>query len=451
MTYLFFGLISILIITMGWLIIKKENSLVYLTSLLVFFLPFTRIPTVEVMGYTLKINHIIGLVLILAWIFYQIKHKIKFTFTPVIIILSLLILSQIASVMVAPLQLRASIFLLTNIFTIVLAVIVADIVRKKEDLRLIEKAVFASLGIVLLWSFWQFFGDLLGVETNLTGLAHNYTKIIFGFPRVQAFSKEPLYLGNFLFIPLGFLSAKLLSKNNFNKALLFLLYLIVVVFILTLSRGALLSLVVFALVLIALNSNKLLKIKPLATIIIICVLAFLSVFLIIRQVGPSTGQSFISHLLIQDYGKSDSTVSRLSNNSIAIKDWENHPLIGIGLGNFGASKDNFNPNGRHLSNIVNNEYLEVLAETGIVGFVIFLTLIITILLKSLRAIRLAQEIKSDLLPLISALTATFVAIFAQYLFFSTLSIIYIWVLIGLLVAVQNMVMKDYNNLKNTND
>lgn len=451
MIWFFLSLSLLLIIIITLIIAKVPNNLVYITTLLVFFLPFTRIPTVEVMSYTLKINHIIGIILIVLWLFNLIKKRIKFTYSPIHLILFLLVLSQLVSITSAHLPSRAIIFFLTNIFTIILAVIVTNIIRKKEDLRLIEKAIFASVWLVLFFSLWQFFGDLAGMSTNLTGLAHNYRKIIFGFPRIQAFSKEPLYLGNYLFIPLGFLSAKFLKEDVPSKPFWFLLYLIIVAFILTLSRGALLGLAVFILMLIVLYPKKMLKIKSLSTVIIICLLSFASVFVVMNHLGPKTQQHFIDHLMVKDYGEGDSTVSRLGNNSIAIKDWRSKPIFGIGLGNFGASKDSFDSNGKHLDNIVNNEYLEILAETGIFGLSMFIILIGSIIFRSIQSIRLARRIKSDILPLLVGLTATFMAIFTQYAFFSTLSIIYIWVLIGLLLAVQNMAIKDYNKTTKNND
>ena len=90
--------------------------------------------------------------------------------------------------------------------------------------------------------------------------------------------------------------------------------------------------------------------------------------------------------------------------------------------------------------IVNNQYIELLTETGWVGLSAFLFLIIFIIWRGVIAFYKSRNrfIKYTLVGLMSA----FVATMFQYNFFSTLYIIPIWILIGIFIAVQNLAFKD---------
>lgn len=82
--------------------------------------------------------------------------------------------------------------------------------------------------------------------------------------------------------------------------------------------------------------------------------------------------------------------------------------------------------------IVNNEPLEILAETGALGFAAFLFFLVTLALRTIQTIAQARDpfLRTILIGLLSAS----VGIFIQYQTFSTLYIFHIWFLIGLMVA-----------------
>jgi O-antigen ligase len=430
------------------LILNAMTDLVSVLATLVFFLPYERIPTLQIADYTLKINHVVGFILIIFWLLDRIYHKRKLIPSPISLILLLFIAAQALSIIWAPLKTRALVFFVTNVFTIILSVVTIDIIRKRQDMEKIEKFIFISSWIVLIFSAWQFLGDLAGLPIGITGLVEGYSKITFGFPRVQAFSKEPLYLGNYLLLPLGFIVAKLLSSKTKNKASDYiLLFGLFIVFILTLSRGALVGLGVFGVTLACFYPKQIFTAKTVTISLVTIVVAFTVVLVGIKQLGPKIEQKFIGHLLVQDLGKSESTVSRLSASDVAIKDWQEHPIFGVGVGNFGGSQTDYDINNPKTLDIVNNEYLELLAETGILGLGTFIILIAILLSRSIYALRLGYKNKSTVVPLLVGLTASLVGILTQFAFFSTLSIIHIWIAIGLLVAVQNLVIWETKKVK----
>jgi O-antigen ligase len=135
----------------------------------------------------------------------------------------------------------------------------------------------------------------------------------------------------------------------------------------------------------------------------------------------------------------ESGFGRLQAFGQAIEAWETRPLTGIGLGNFGPYIKYYPvetpPSGW---DIVNNEYLETLAETGLLGLASLFLVLAVVLLRSYSAYKRSDN--EYLRAVLVGLTAAFVAIFTQYNFFSTLYIIHIWVLLGLIVGVQNIIL-----------
>lgn len=430
------GAIALLILII--LLIKFPKDLVGALALVVFFLPFERIPTLAVGDFTLKINHILGLLLIIFWFLDRtIYRKIKFQPNPIALLLWLLVGAIILSAVDAIFRTRAIIYGAQAIFTILLAVATIDIIRSQRDLARIEKFLMMSAWVVVLFCFWQFLGDFIGLKASLTGLDPGYSKAIFGFPRIQAFSREPLYLGNYLFIPLGFLTAYILNgtATKSNKLLFFL---IIVCFFLTLSRGALLGLAVFAILLALLWARKIFTINNFFAVSLGLVLIIGVVAAGLTLYGNGGLQKYINQLAVKDLGVSESTVSRLSSVSEAIIDWQAHPIIGIGMGNFGGSQNGYDSYDLRTRNIVNNEFAELLAETGIIGFISFVLLLVMVLARSFYVVNHARDKK--LVALTLTITVAFIGMLVQYNFFSTLSIIHIWVMIGLIVAIQTLAL-----------
>ena len=81
--------------------------------------------------------------------------------------------------------------------------------------------------------------------------------------------------------------------------------------------------------------------------------------------------------------------------------------------------------------------IEILAEGGIMAFIPFILLIILIFFRGIAAFLKTGD--KLLKTILIAFLLAFFAILVQYLTFSTLYIIYIWFLIGLIGAVSNVV------------
>lgn len=168
-----------------------------------------------------------------------------------------------------------------------------------------------------------------------------------------------------------------------------------------------------------------------------------AVYQILESVSPDALDRFIGHAQLEDVlvkKQGESGFGRLQAFGQAIEAWETSPLVGIGLGNFGPYIKHYPVEKPDAGwDIVNNEYLELLAETGMLGLGSVLLLLIVIFSRSLTAYRAAND--EYFRAVLVGLTAALVAIFAQYIFFSTFYIIHIWVLFGLIVGVQNLILK----------
>ncbi|PIV25604.1 hypothetical protein COS38_00795, partial [Candidatus Berkelbacteria bacterium CG03_land_8_20_14_0_80_40_36] len=316
----------------------------------------------------------------------------------------------------------------------------SQLIDSKEKLTQIQTALFWGAGIALGFGFFQFIGDMIGLPLSVTGLDPGYSKMVFGFPRIQAFSREPLYFGNYLLLVLGFVMANIGLKSSAPKprALFPLLAILIVSMILTMSRGALLGLVFFFLVWCFLNIKKIITPKIITHSSALLIIFAIGFGLLFSFLGKDLKDIFIGHISVADLSFGESTQGRLLAYEKAISAFKTAPIIGIGIGNYGAFTAGFDLDSPDIKNIVNNEYIELLAENGIVGLTGFLILILYIFWRSALALRITQD--DELKNYLVVLSIALMAILLQYNFFSTLSILHIWVAMGVVVGAQNIAL-----------
>ena len=85
---------------------------------------------------------------------------------------------------------------------------------------------------------------------------------------------------------------------------------------------------------------------------------------------------------------SDDTISsdgRIRLWSVAWSMWQEHPVLGVGIGQYRAVADQYVFGG--VSNIAHNTYLSFLAETGLVGLVILVSLPLAVFIRVIRSRR----------------------------------------------------------------
>jgi len=369
---------------------------------LFFFLPFERIPTVEVFDFTVKISYLFGAALILSTIFFKNVRPRKFEKSDIFLTL----------------------FLIYGFISIFWA---CDLTRA-----------------LVIWSLWffvaliykiisQFIADSIGLSQSLTGLRYQYTKAILGFPRIQSVALEPLYFSNFLLVPLYLTLKRYFDQKKFFSSYFWLTFLIMINIFLGVARSAYLALVITLILLIfyLITKNEWQKIYK---ILLSIILSFIfSIILLFTFNGLEATKTYFDHITVGDTGTEVSTVGRMEIYKSATEVFLENPL-GIGISSWGVEHQSLvdYSNIKSYGNI-NNQYLEILVEVGVIGFLFYLLFIVFYL----REIFANIEKKSTDKLLVIMIGLGILAIITQYNFFSTLYIIYIWAFLGLLKNTKN--------------
>jgi len=413
--------------------------------LLAFLLPFERIGAYDIAGITVRPSQIIFLLALISWIVFNLLRK-KFDivknpiFWPMIIFIGI----NTAGLIYAPNLERSVLTLIFTSFTMLIALIVPNMIKSKERLK--KLIWFLILGYIVVTAFgiFQFMGDIAGLPTSITGLRDHYTKDVLGFPRVQSTALEPLYFANYLLLPIAILYALFLSKKSSIKSfhLIGLLALGVVNLILTVSRGGYIAAAIMIFLISLFMFKKIFKPKNILIILLVLIIVSSLAFRFFNL--EDSFEKFKEHTFAIFSGAS--YFERVYTFEQATSMWYQHPLIGWGPGSFGPyvsahpyviPADGWN--------IVNNEPLELLAETGILGLLSMVVLFAILIYRTIKAIIVTKDTYYK--AILIALLATIFAIVVQYQTFSVLYVTHIWFLVGLTVAVQNLVLLNEKNVE----
>lgn len=312
-----------------------------------------------------------------------------------------------------------------------------------------KKALYWSTWIVLAFGFYQYIGDILGLSTAWTGLRADYTKVVFGFPRIQSVGIEPLYYANFLLIPFFVFAADFLSGKKEKS---FLLIAIITQISLSVSRGAfagaiigLVVLVIFALR----NRAKVMQFAGLFSFVVFGVLLALLMTNIevkrgdgnLKESGEKKAEAIVAQAT-----NFDTQDDRDRNRDLAWSAFTQKPIFGWGPGGFDSYARSMTDvyDGTEGRLIVNNEPLELLAEGGLISFVSLLITMLWVLWRSTKLLWQRQAIGVSL-SWVMGLVCYLTALAVQYQTFSTLYIMHIWVAIGLLIGAVNFVEQKSQN------
>lgn len=406
--------------------------------LLTFFLPFERIGSVDVAGVTIRISQIVAILTVLAWCIRGLwLGSFKFRPYPLLLPLIVFLIVALLGLINAPNLERSIMVTIFVLFTVGVSIILPSIVRHTVHVEKVVTILLISMLVVSLFGLYQFLGDIAGLPTSLTGLRSQYTKDILGFPRIQSTALEPLYFANYLLVPLSLAISLWFSKASRIKPLWLLLLVALggINFILTVSRGGYIALAATGVCLAAVYWKQLLRPRLLIPLL-----------LCLTITGGVVYRFLNVNEQIEDYTEHVANIfggasydERIETFAIAEEIFWQHPWIGIGPGSFGPYASYHPlivPNEGYK--IVNNEYIELLAETGVLGFTAIVCLVVMLYIRSWKALRQTNNLflKATLL----ALVAAFTGILVQYNTFSVLYIMHIWFTIGLMVSIQNIIL-----------
>lgn len=407
--------------------------------LLIFFLPFERIGSLDAFGITIRISQVVAALMMCAWIIRGLSlQKFKFRAQPLVwLILIFLIENLFALCLNAPNPERSLSVWAFTAFTLGVSIILPQILRHKEQLPMVIKILISSMACVCLFGLYQFMGDIIGLPTSLTGLRELYTKEILGFPRIQATALEPLYFANYLLLPLSVIISLWLSKASKLKPLLLLGLIILggLNLVLTVARGGYIAFATSLIILGIFYWQKIIRLRVIIPGILVATLILWGAFRFLNL--ESASEDFTAH--VTNIFSGASYAERVETFSLAEGIWREHPYLGIGPGSFGPYTS-YHPYKVPADGykIVNNLYLELLAETGLLGIGLIIVILLVLIIRGVYCINKTKDkyLKALLIGLLAALGGMLV----QYNTFSVLYIMHIWFTVGLLLAAQNIAL-----------
>lgn len=405
-----------------------------LAAALLFFLPFERIPSLEFHGVTLRISSLLLVISFLIATPYIIKKKWLFPLSSIDKAVIFYWLIAILSFVAADHHKRSLATLGFLSITIIGYLTISRLARH----LLTPGKTLAILSISALttsvFGIYQFIGDsFFGLSNSLTGLAPQYSKIVFDFPRIQSVGLEPLYFANSLLVPLFLIISYILfqgKKPTLKQVALLLI--VMTVFFLTLSRGAYAGALGAAFLSLPVLIFRKETIKNAAIILGVTIISFaLSLASIYFVAGTQGTQTFGSQATVtNEESQAASVTPRLVNYKEAWRLFLEKPILGVGIGNYGVVNKVSPPDDKGGYMIVNNQYLETLAETGILGLIA----LALILIAAYRQLWKAWKASTTPPWILLGLYAGFSAILIQYNFLSTIYLLSFWAVLGLIAA-----------------
>lgn len=195
-------------------------------------------------------------------------------------------------------------------------------------------------------------------------------------------------------------------------------------FVLTQSRGGLVGIAVALLAGVVLAGRARPRVLALVLVVIAGALGYYAV------AAPS-------------HVTSNSSSGRAGEWRIALRMFGNHPLGGVGLGNFGIVEPSYATQTLNLERVrfvvtdqqrVHNTYFEVAAELGIVGLLVLLAVLGSSIRYAQRGIEGLTRAGDALEPWVRGVTAGAIGMFVAYFFLSAQWEKQLWLVLGLLAA-----------------
>lgn len=207
-----------------------------------------------------------------------------------------------------------------------------------------------------------------------------------------------------------------------KKFLLFTLFIVATAIFLTAARASLLNLFLIFLVYIIyylrLHSfNKSSLAKSFVVIIPVVIALFVS-NQSLKKAKDNERYKSVTNRITQISTDDASAQARLTYWGNAIKIAQANPLLGVGLGNYRIESipyEKFHENDFSVSLDPHNDFLEILAETGIVNGIVYLSLFVVILIINLRRIIKSTD---ENIKIVAVLTLMLLIVYGGDAFFN---------------------------------
>lgn len=415
-----------------------------LLGALVFLLPFERIPSIDLFGISLRLSFIVAAVLIARATVSIVRNRFEVLRNDEAVQLLVAFVLWVLVTSAASINTTRAIQVATfTAFTIAAAVAIRELYRPSY-LPAIINALLVSSAIVGVFGILQYFGNMAGLPDSITGIRSLYSWQIFGFPRIHSTALEPLYYCSYLLIPTAYLLMELFDKKKKDVKHVLLYVLLVTSIFISLSRGGIIAFIgMFIIGALLTTIRRRITIKNILAALALTAMAAVISLTIISLVsreplnktitnGEVGAVGYATQIKKTSLDGSGDDRGVMRNNAILILKEDNVRLVvGIGPGQFGPYIQDNTPAGDGGWKIVNNETLELLVEYGLIGFCLLLAFMVTVMIRAWKATGLDEGSRSlTTLALMSYMGALVI----QYQTFSTLYIMHVWVVVGLLMA-----------------
>ncbi len=420
-----------------------------LLAVLFFTLPFERIPSFDISIFgnevTFRASLVAGLLFVIASLPQLFRSRKKLLLMPYLGLIGFLMAYAVSTVFSIDIWRSLWVFFYTA-YVVLVAVSIALYIRS-VSLQKLETILRWAAWIVIIFGLFQFIGNVMNIPASITGLRPEYSKEILGFPRIQSVGLEPLYYGNFLLFPLFILSARFIKAGSKD---LVLICAIVMQIFLTVSRGALIAGVVGLVVLLVFSLRERVEYKRIGSLFLTIVFGIFFALVLSAftrsYIQKTTNVQNTNVTVVSQATNLDSQIDRRLNREIAVRAMLTKPWFGLGPGGFNSfvrgETEIYSATPGII--IVNNEPLELLAEGGIISFLVLSIALMWIFIISARRVWI-KDIAGDRWIWVVGILAFLMALLVQYQTFSTLYIMHIWVVIGALIGIVfHINLKDSN-------
>lgn len=314
------------------------------------------------------------------------------------------------------------------------------------------------------WVIWTIIaaGAIMGSISTYQALTDTYTNIYWGFGnvlydgggayRIEGPIGDPNYYAQIMvtIVPLA-IERLLHEKRVFLRFFSgYAVFVVIAAIFYTNSRGGFLALVLVGfLIFIRLPTQRFSGFILLSAVLVISYKyipqAYLQRVSTLVQVTSNTNSSV---------RLDDSIMERRNANIIGWTMFMEHPVFGVGAGNFNSNLEAYSRKLGLRNNVTSahNLYLEVAAERGVVGFFCFMLIIYSTfkaLINSRRAF--LKKGMSDMVSLCDALTISLISYLVTSVFLHDAQIRYFWLLLGIAWSLPQVVISSYGRLANTSE
>ncbi|MBN1384728.1 MAG: O-antigen ligase family protein [Elusimicrobia bacterium] len=331
------------------------------------------------------------------------------------------------------------------LFFVVIQFLVLRSVLRDLDKRVIHKLIWFFIIVsfyVAVYSIYQFlalhydlpFTDILRTSKSYRAITSELMKSggWLSLPRACAFMPEPSFWGTYLLLPIGLMLPFVFGSKNNKIRCMFFIFLIAI--LLSFSRTAFMGLLFIGAIFVFYRMKYR---SEMVKIINMCIIISVVAFILIVLFAPMEKWFFQRTITLGDW----SALARIETQIQSFQLFLEHPVIGIGWGGTPYFLE-----GIHITTY--NFYLQILLETGIIGFFVFMFFLYQVWNKlKIFESKIQSSEDKDMKNLAVGFKLSFLAILINWLNHTAYNLSYIWFIIALLTVLPNIYRNTEGNKK----